>query len=243
MDNHSGVGVIDKAAAILGVLEDGPATLAQIVATTHVARPTAHRLLLALEHHHLVGRDASGAFVLGKRFLRLAASVGEDRLVAAAQPVLVALRDRTDESAQLYRLHGEHRICIAAADRPVGLRDSIPVGTTMTMTAGSAAKVLLAWADPDVVHRALEGARFTVADLAQVREQGWAESSAEREPGVSSVSAPVWGPSGSVVAAVSISGPAERLTSHPGAKHAAAVVDAARQLSEVLRRSDEGINR
>lgn len=176
--------------------------------------------------------------MLGRRFLRLAASVGEDRLVAAAQPVLITLRDRTDESSQLYRLHGEHRICIAAADRPVGLRDSIPVGTTMTMTAGSAAKVLLAWAEPEIVHRALSGARFTASDLSIVREQGWAESSAEREPGVSSVSAPVWGPTGTVVAAVSISGPAERLTSHPGQRHASAVVDAARQLSDVLRRSD-----
>jgi DNA-binding IclR family transcriptional regulator len=234
MDNHSGVGVVDKTAAILSSLEDGPATLAQIVTRTHLARPTAHRLLLALEHHHLVDRDASGAFVLGRRFRQLAASVGEDRLVAAAQPVLAALRDRTGESAQLYRLHGEHRICIAAADRPVGLRDSIPVGTTMTMSAGSAAKVLLAWADPEVVHRLLVGARFTAADLARVRELGFAESSAEREAGVSSVSAPVWGTGGSVIAAVSISGPDERLTAHPAEQHASAVVDAARHLSDVL---------
>jgi DNA-binding IclR family transcriptional regulator len=238
MDNHSGVGVIDKTAMLLGALEDGPATLAQIVDSTHLARPTAHRLLIALEHHHLVDRDPAGAFILGRRFRQLAASVGEDRLVAAAQPVLSALRDRTGESAQLYRLHGEHRICIAAADRPVGLRDSIPVGTTMTMSAGSAAKVLLAWAEPELVHRALAGARFTADDLARVRELGYAESSAEREPGVSSVSAPVWGTGGTVIAAVSISGPDERLTSHPAQQHADAVVAAARQLSDVLIRSD-----
>ncbi len=238
MDNHSGVGVIDKTAILLGALEDGPATLAQIVDSTHLARPTAHRLLIALEHHHLVDRDATGAFILGRRFRELAASVGEDRLVAAAQPVLTALRDRTGESAQLYRAHGEHRICIASADRPVGLRDSIPVGTTMTMSAGSAAKVLLAWAEPELVHQALVGARFTAADLAVVREQGYAESSAEREPGVSSVSAPVWGTNGTVIAAVSISGPAERLTSHPAQQHADAVVAAARQLSDVLIRTD-----
>jgi len=238
MDNHSGVGVIDKTSVLLGALEDGPATLAQIVDQTHLARPTAHRLLLALEHHHLVGRDGTGAFILGRRFRQLAASVGEDRLVAAAQPVLTTLRDRTGESAQLYRPHGTHRICIAAADRPVGLRDSIPVGTTMTMSAGSAAKVLLAWAEPDVVHRALAGARFTAADLATVREAGYAESSAEREAGVSSVSAPVWGGAGTVIAAVSISGPAERLTAHPAQQHATAVMDAARQLSEVLIRTE-----
>src|SRR5690606_17471665 len=103
MDNHSGVGVIDKAAAILGALENGPATLAELVTTTHLARPTVHRLALALEHHHLVGRNATGAFVLGRRFAQLAASVGEDRLISAAQPVLTVLRDRTGESAQLYR--------------------------------------------------------------------------------------------------------------------------------------------
>ncbi len=238
MDNHSGVGVIDKAAAILSVLEKGPATLARLVEETHLARPTAHRLALALEHHHLVGRDSSGAFVLGDRFATLAASVGEDRLVSAALPVLTTLRDRTGESSQLYRRHGDERICMAAVDRPVGLRDSIPVGTTMTMTAGSAAKVLLAWQTPEVMHRGLARAAFTAADLERVREMGFAESSGEREPGVSSVSAPVWGAAGTVIAAVSISGPAERLTTHPGSLHADAVVDAARQLSDVLQRSE-----
>ncbi len=237
MDNHSGVGVIDKAAAILGALEQGPATLAELVASTHLARPTVHRLALALEHHHLVGREATGAFVLGRRFAQLAASVNEDRLVSAAQPVLTVLRDRTGESAQLYRPHGDERICIASADRPIGLRDSIPVGTTMTMTAGSAAKVLLAWADPDRMHRGLADARFTAADLERVRANGYAESAGEREAGVASVSAPVWGAAGAVIAAVSISGPAERLTRTPGALHAGAVVDAARQLTEVLQRT------
>ncbi|WP_062378704.1 IclR family transcriptional regulator [Demequina pelophila] len=237
MDNHSGVGVIDKAAAILSALERGPATLAELVDSTHLARPTVHRLALALEHHHLVGRDASGAFVLGRRFAQLAASVNEDRLVSAAQPVLAVLRDRTGESAQLYRPHGDERICIAAADRPVGLRDSIPVGTTMTMGAGSAAKVLLAWADPERLHRGLAGARFTAADLERVRARGWAESAGERERGVASVSAPVWGAAGTVIAAVSISGPSERLTVRPGQQHAGAVTEAARQLTEVLQRT------
>ncbi|WP_084077757.1 IclR family transcriptional regulator [Demequina sp. NBRC 110057] len=238
MDNHSGVGVVDKTAAILGALEKGPATLAELVATTHLARPTVHRLALALEHHHLVGRDTTGAFVLGPRFAQLAASVGEDRLVSAALPVLTTLRDRTGESSQLYRPHGDQRICIAAVDRPVGLRDSIPVGTTMTMTAGSAAQVLLAWAEPERMHAALAAAVFSAADLERVRTRGYAESAGERESGVSSVSAPVWGTAGTVIAAVSISGPIDRLTSHPAGEHADAVVDAARQLSDVLRRTE-----
>ncbi|WP_048699002.1 helix-turn-helix domain-containing protein, partial [Nostocoides australiense] len=51
MDNSSGVGVLDKAAVVLGALESGPATLAQLVTATGLARPTAHRLAVALEHH------------------------------------------------------------------------------------------------------------------------------------------------------------------------------------------------
>jgi DNA-binding IclR family transcriptional regulator len=238
MERGSGVGVIDKTSAILSVLEKGPATLAQLVMATHLARPTVHRLALALEHHHLISRDPHGAFILGPRFLQLVAAVGEDRLVGAAQPILEALRDRTGESSQLFRAHGEHRICIAAADRPMGLRDSIPVGTTMTMSAGSAAQVLLAWEEPDRMHEILETARFTAADLARVREQGYAESAGEREAGVAGVSAPVWGTAGRVIAALSISGPIARLTGHPAERHALDVTDAARRLSDILHRTE-----
>lgn len=239
MDNSSGVGVLDKAATVLSALESGPATLAQLVAATHLARPTAHRLAVALEHHRLVTRDIQGRFILGPRLAELAAAAGEDRLLAAAGPVLSALRDHTSESAQLYRRQGDMRICVAAAERPVGLRDSIPVGAALTMTAGSAAHVLLAWEEPDRLHRGLHGAKFTATVLSGVRRRGWAQSVGEREPGVASVSAPVRGPSGRVVAAVSVSGPVERMTRQPGRLHAAAVVSAANRLSEVLRRTEE----
>lgn len=234
----SGVGVLDKAATVLGALESGPATLAQLVASTHLARPTAHRLAVALEHHRLVARDLQGRFVLGPRLAELAAAAGEDRLLAAAGPVLAALRDHTGESAQLFRRQGDQRICVAAAERPVGLRDSIPVGAQLSMLGGSAAQVLLAWEEPDRLHRGLHGAKFTATVLSGVRRRGWAQSVAEREPGVTSVSAPVRGPSGRIVAAVSISGPIERMTKQPGRLHAAAVVSAANRLSEVLRRAD-----
>lgn len=237
MDKSSGVGVLDKAAVVLGALEAGPATLAQLVAATGLARPTAHRLAVALEHHRLVARDLQGRFVLGPRLAELAAAAGEDRLLAAAGPVLAALRDHTGESAQLFRRQGDQRVCVAAAEPPVGLRDSIPVGSSMSMLAGSAAQVLLAWEEPDRLHRGLQGARFTATVLSGVRRRGWAQSVGERESGVASVSAPVRGPSGRVVASVSISGPIERLSRQPGRLHAACVVDAAHQLTEVLRRA------
>ena len=205
-NDSSGVGVIDKAALVMSALESGPATLAQLVSTTHLARPTAHRI--------------------------------EDHLLSAAGPVLTALRDKTHESAQLYRRQGDVRICVANAERPIGLRDSIPVGATMSMQGGSAAQVLLAWEEPDRLHRGLVGARFTATMLSAVRRRGWAQSVGEREPGVASVSAPVRGPGGRVVAAMSISGPIERMGRQPGRAHGHVVMAAARRLSEVL--SDTG---
>ena len=138
MDNSSGVGVIDKAAQVLDALEAGPTTLAQLVAATGLARPTVHRLALALVHHRLVSRDIQGRFVLGSRLVELASAAGEDRLIASAGPVLIQLRDATGESAQIFRRQGDWRVCVASAERPIGLRDTIPVGTQLSMKAGSA---------------------------------------------------------------------------------------------------------
>ena len=214
MDNSSGVGVLDKAAIVLGALEAGPLTLAGLVQATGLARPTAHRLATALEHHRLVARDLQGRFVLGPRLGELATAAGEDRLLASAGPVLIALRDATGESCQLYRRQGEQRICVAAAERLSGLRDTVPLGSVLSMQAGSAAQVLLAWEEPERMHRGLMG-----------------------EVGVASVSAPVRGPGGRVVAAVSVSGPMERLGRAPGRLHAQAVVTAAARLTEALRRT------
>lgn len=234
--NNSGVGVLDKAAAILNTLEAGPHSLAELVAATSIARPTAHRLAVALEFHRYVARDLSGRFVLGPRASELGAAAGEDRLLAAAAPALAALRDATGESAQLYKRQGDQRICVAVAERLSGLRDSVPVGAALTMQAGSAAQILLAWEDSEKIHRGVANARFTAAQLAADRRRGWAQSVGEREAGVTSVSAPVRGPNGKVIAAVSISGPIERLGRQPGRVHAAAVVATAARLSEYLAR-------
>ncbi|MDR1078764.1 MAG: IclR family transcriptional regulator [Propionibacteriaceae bacterium] len=236
MDTSSGVGVLDKAALVLGALENGPMTLAGLVTATGLARPTAHRLAVALEYHRLVGRDLNGCFVLGPRLVELAQAAGEDRLLATAGPILARLRDITGESAQLFRRQADVRICVAAAERPAGLRDTVPVGSQFTMRAGSAAQVLLAWDDPERIHRGLQRAHFSAAALAAVRRQGWAESVGEREAGVASISSPVRSPSGKVIAAVSVSGPIERLTRQPGRLHAPAVMAAADRLSELLRR-------
>ncbi|MCV0022312.1 IclR family transcriptional regulator, partial [Mobiluncus curtisii] len=121
-------------------------------------------------------RDIQGRFTLGPRLAELAGAAGDDRLLSVAAPVLASLRDHTHESCQLYRRQGDQRICVAAAERPIGLRDSIPVGSTLTMQAGSAAQILLAWEEPERLHRGLRGAAFNATMLSEVRRRGWAQS-------------------------------------------------------------------
>ncbi len=231
----SGVGVLDKAAYILDCLEAGPATLSQLVKATGLARPTAHRLAVALAHHRFVARDIQGRFMLGPRMGELASAAGEDRLIAASGPILNNLRNIAGESAQVFRRQGDWRVCVASAERPIGLRDTIPVGTQLSMKAGSAAQILVAWEDHSRLVEGLRNARFSATMLAAVRRRGWAQSIGERERGTASVSAPVRSPSGKVIAAVSISGPIERLTRQPGRLYAEVVCDAASQLTEALR--------
>lgn len=229
---------MDKAALVLTALESGPATLAELVSSTGLARPTAHRLAVALEHHRLVTRDLQGRFTLGPRVGELSAAAGEDRLLAAAGPVLARLRDISGESAQMFRRQGDVRVCVAAAERPTGLRDSIPVGSQLTMRAGSAAQILTAWEDAERMHQGLEKAAFNAATLSTVRRRGWAQSVGEREQGVASVSAGIRSPSGKTIAAVSVSGPIERMSRQPGKLHAPAVLAAAERLTSSLRRSE-----
>ena len=227
-ESKSGVGVLDRVVAILAFLsESGPATLAGVVVGTGLPRPTAYRLLSALEAHHLVVRE-DGRYALGMRLLGWGSrAVGEVGLVEAAAPVLAKLRDETGESTQLYVREGDHRVCVAAAERESGLKDAVPVGAVLPLDRGSAGKVLLAWSE--------DGTRYRGAgELAKVRERGWAESTAEREEGVASVSAPVFGAGGKVRAAVCASGPLSRLGERPGERLAGAVVAAAGEVERAL---------
>lgn len=234
----SGVGVLDKSVSVLAALaQHGSLGLAELVESTGLSRPTAHRLASALEVHGLVGRDKQGRWVLGLRLFSWGgAAAARIPLVEVAQPVLTALRDQTGESVQLYVRDGDQRVCVAAAEPIRGLRDTVPVGAMLPLTAGSGGKVLLAWAtDLD---------RFSDIDraaIAAVRSRGWAASVAEREPGVASVSAPVIDAAGTIRAAVSVSGPIDRLGRYPGRRFAGDVLAAAREIEDRANlRSDLG---
>jgi len=221
-----GVQTIDRAVGILDALaRTGPCALADLVRITGLPRPTVHRLSVALEEHGLVVRDRGGRFRLGGRLVGWGAAAGAGRaLVEPARAVLERLSAETGESAQLYVREGDQRVCVATHERPTGLRDTVALGATMPLTKGSGGRVLLAWA-PD-------RERFDVdaGVLATVRAAGWAATVGEREPGVASVSAPVR-VGGAVVAAISVSGPAERLGPDPGSRFADPVVAAAADLA------------
>jgi len=233
MGQDSGIGVLDKAVGVLHAVADSPCGLAELCERTGLPRATAHRLAAGLEVHRLLARDKAGHWRLGPAVTELAAQVN-DPLLAAGAAVLPRLREITGESVQLYRREGTTRLCIAALEPPAGLRDTVPVGAHLPMTAGSGAKVLLAYSDTATQHAVLASAKFTERTLAEVRRRGWAQSAAEREPGVASVSAPVRDRTGAVVAAVSVSGPIDRMGRRPGGRWAADLLAAAEALTRRL---------
>ncbi|PRX48301.1 IclR family transcriptional regulator [Prauserella shujinwangii] len=230
-NQHSGIGVLDKAVAVLHAVAEEPCGLAELCSRTGLPRATAHRLAVGLEVHRMLRRGADGRWRPGSALAELAGGTA-DPLLDAAATVLPKLRDITGESVQLYRRDGVQRVCVATAEPPSGLRDTVPVGARLPMTAGSGAKVLAAWSDPHTQRAILAEAVFGERTLLEVRRRGWAQSVAEREPGVASVSAPVRDSAGAVVAAVSVSGPVERIGRKPGARWAADLLAAAEALQE-----------
>lgn len=209
MDIVTGVGVLDKAVHIVGSVAEAPRTLAELQASTGLPRATAHRLAAALVHHGWLRRDREGRFELGPELAALG-RVATERfpLADVARPVLADLRDTTGESVQLFVRDGTQRRCLLSLQSPHALRWIVPEGSLLPLELGSAGRVL----------------------SGETGDAGWVESVEEREPGVASVSAPVYAGSSDVVAAVSVSGPIERLTRHPGSRLGAEVVAAAARI-------------
>jgi DNA-binding IclR family transcriptional regulator len=209
MDIVTGVGVLDKAITILDAIESGPCSLGELQSATGLPRATAHRLASALETHGLLRRSDDGRFELGPHLVTLGrAAAGRFALIAAATPVLRALRDSTGESVQLFVREGDARRCVISLESPHGLRWIVPEGSLLPLDLGSSGRVL----------------------RGETPKQGWVESIGEREPGVASVSAPIVDGANVVIAAIAVSGPIERLSRAPGRRFGGAVAEAAAQI-------------
>ncbi len=210
VNSVSGVGVIDKGALILGALRAGPLDLGGLRQASGLPRATVHRLAVALEHHHLVRRDAQGRFCLGLELVALGRAAAEQfGLGELARDILETLGHDSGESVQLYVREDGLRRCVVSLHSPHALRWTVAEGSLLPLELGSAGKVL----------------------MLDATLEPWRESVEEREPGVASVSAAVVGPAGEVVAAVSISGPVERLSRQPGLRFGVLVAQAASAIS------------
>ena len=210
MDIVTGVGVLDKAMIVLHAVAEAPCTLVELQESTGLPRATAHRLATALEHHAMLRRDGEGRFELGLGLVPLGhTAAARFPLDDLARPVVADLRDQTGESVQLFVREGNQRRCVLSLESTHGLRWIVPQGALLPLDVGSAGRVL----------------------SNETSRTGWIESIGEREPGVASVSAPVVAGDGSTIAAVSVSGPIERFSRHPGRRFGDAVIAAAARIA------------
>jgi DNA-binding IclR family transcriptional regulator len=211
MDSVSGVGVLDKAFVVLNALVARPLSLAESVEVTGIPRATCHRLLSALEHHGAVRRNNEGLYCLGPTLAGLGRGAAvQFPFLERAREIATEIRDRTGESVQVFIAETDGRRCVVSLESPNGLRWIVPEGSLFPLSRGSAGKVLSAKTAP----------------------ASWVESVEERVKGVASVSAPILDADGHVIAAISISGPLERMSRTPGAKFGMVVVRGAKTLSQ-----------
>jgi len=241
----TGTQAVDRAAQLLvEVTRHGaPVSFAELAAASGLAKSTASRLLAALERNGLVRRDGAGRFVPGEVFVSYAWRGGaEADLVSIAQPVLAELGEQTGETINLgVPRDGGLVEQIAQIDSTYLIGGTNWVGLAVPLHCAALGKVLLAFGAAELPVGRLERrtprtitSRVALADeLAAVRERGYAVTIEELEPGLIAVAAPV-NSGNSVVAALSVSGPAGRLAGRQLTHAAACCMSAGRALSALL---------
>ena len=207
-------------------------SLAEVSRELDLSKPTAFRLLLALEHEGLVARhESAGPYRLGPAAIELGARAQRANGVAiAARPELEALTRATGETSSVEVLAGEETLILDEVQGGHLLGTSPSVGTRWPAHATSTGKVLLAAAierEPDLVRRmarrgggrlrgltpgTIRSASRLAAELSRVAGQGYSTAIGELEAGYIALGAPVRRHDGSVVAAISLGGPSTRFT-------------------------------
>ena len=212
--------------------------------------PTAHRILAALTGRRYLARDErTRRFRLGPAALELG---GRARAVLdlrqAALPVLRRLARETDETALLTVPNSERdrSVCLERVESSQPLRLSVEPGRRLPLHAGASQKALLAFLAEEEIERVAAGslerlcvATITDADplranLAEVRERGWAISFEETNVGVWGVAVPLLGEGATAVAAVGLAGPSARLSPEEVLDHLERLRDGAVEIKAPL---------
>lgn len=212
---------VDRALSILPLLAEEPAGLDRVAERLGVHKSTALRLLRTLHGHGLVHRQPDQRYRLGAGLFALAQRAMETLDVRGiAHPHLAALGERTGHTAHLAVREQHEVVYIDKVDSRYPVRMYSRIGRPVAVTVAAVAKCLLAdLPEPErrAVAESLEYPRYTprstpdaaafLAELARVRDQGWASDLGGHEESVNCVAAPVRGPDGRVCAAVSVCAP------------------------------------
>jgi IclR family transcriptional regulator, KDG regulon repressor len=164
-----------------------------------------------------------------------------------ARPAFEELARRTGETADVCVLHESEIVHIAKVESSFALRIAIPVGGRHPAYGTSAGKAILAHLSPEALAayqgetklksctaRTITSAAVLKAQLRRVAEQGYAIDDEEAQAGARGVAAPVHDYSGEVVAAITITGPASRITRSKVPQFAEEVMQAAENISSRL---------
>jgi DNA-binding IclR family transcriptional regulator len=236
-----GVRSVQRALDILSLLtEQRPmVTTREIVEATGLAKTTVIRLVQTLEQSGLLWATTNG-YMAGPglwRWAHLARRSWE--LPPETQRMMRDLAARQRETVNVYVARDIVRVCIAQQESPQPLRHVVHVGDELPLWGGASAKVLLRDAAPNLLVRVARSSPYGEAHVRQLREwideaarQGHAVSHGEREDGLSAVAVPILGRAGSVVAALSLSGPTMRFSAERVAEFTTDLEQVARRMSE-----------
>ena len=216
-------------------------TTAEVREATDLPATTVSRLVNAMTAQGLLISLSNGV-ALSPRFLRWAevAKTGWD-LPMIAEPYLGKLRDLTEETSALQIPVRQGRLTVASATARRSIAFQVEVGRVLPLHAGSGGKVILAFSDEARPGELVPLTRHTVTDentlnaeLDEIRSKGWAFACGEREEGLNSVSAPIWGAGRVFVGSLTTGGPSYRLNEEGLHEAAAHVVAVAGELSRAL---------
>ncbi|MBW7474893.1 IclR family transcriptional regulator [Paenibacillus oenotherae] len=245
-DNKSTVRAVERALDILLCFTmKNEWAMTEIAEKVGLHKSTVHRMLATLEDKGFVLRDsASDRYRLGLRVWELSANMwGADDPAVISLQEMEQLRDQLGETISLYIRDGNERIRIQAVQSNQAVRRVAPIGARLPLYVGASSKILIAFEEQEQREELLGDHTWPASiDKGQFREQmeeigrlGFATSIEEREQGAAAVSAPIFNRAGRLIAALSVSGPANRLTLDKMREQAPAIMEAARHIGTMLK--------